>query len=140
MNKKGFTLVELLAVLVILSLLMVIAVPASINVSKKVKAKMYNNKVSLIKDAALLWAQDNKACLQKNTGTSDSACANVTCTQEGNIKSCKLTVGDLAAAGYLDYDNATTVTNPQTGDSMNAETIEIKYNKANNSISIGEYK
>jgi type IV pilus assembly protein PilA len=73
MNKKGFTLVELLAVLVILSLLMVIAVPASINVSKKVKAKMYNNKVSLIKDAALLWAQDNKACLQKNTGTSDSA-------------------------------------------------------------------
>jgi hypothetical protein len=67
--------------------------------------------------------------------------ANVTCTQlKVNIKACKLTVGDLAAAGYVDYDNATTVTNPQTGDSMNAETIEIKYNTANNSISIGEYK
>jgi prepilin-type N-terminal cleavage/methylation domain-containing protein len=135
MNKKGFTLVELLAVLVILSLLMVIAVPASINVSKKVKAKMYNNKVSLIKDAALLWAQDNKACLALDTN-----CGLSICKTEGLIKACTLTVGDLAAAGYVDYDNATTVTNPQTGDSMNAETIEIKYNTANNSISIGEYK
>ena len=140
MNKKGFTLVELLAVIVILGIILIIAVPASINISKKVKAKMYSNKIANITKSAVLWGQDNLECLQKNTGTSDSACANVTCTQEGNIKSCKLTVGDLAAAGYVDYDNATTVTNPQTGDSMNAETIEIKYNKANNSISIGEYK
>ena len=140
MNKKGFTLVELLAVIVILGIILIIAVPASINISKKVKAKMYSNKIANITKSAVLWGQDNLECLQKNTGTSDSACANVTCTQEGNIKSCKLTVGDLAAAGYVDYDNATTVTNPQTGDSMNAETIEIKYNKANSSISIGEYK
>ena len=38
-NKKGFTLVELLAVIVILGVLLMIAVPAVQNVIKKAKNK-----------------------------------------------------------------------------------------------------
>jgi prepilin-type N-terminal cleavage/methylation domain-containing protein len=136
MNKKGFTLVELLAVIVILGIILIIAVPASINISKKVKAKMYSNKIANITKSAVLWGQDNLECLQKNTGTSDSACANVTCTQEGNIKSCKLTVADLAAAGYVDYDNDKIVTNPQTGDAMNNVLVQLKFNTINKAVTV----
>ena len=39
-NKKGFTLVELLAVIVILGLVAVIAVPASMTVSDGIKKNM----------------------------------------------------------------------------------------------------
>ena len=39
-NKNGFTLVELLAVIVILSLLIAIAVPSSITIGNKIKEKL----------------------------------------------------------------------------------------------------
>lgn len=48
MNKKGFTLVELLAVLVILSIIMLIAVPSTLNVLDR------NKKDSYISDAKKL--------------------------------------------------------------------------------------
>ena len=43
-NKKGFTLVELLAVIVILGVLLMIAVPAVQNVIKKAKIMQLKNK------------------------------------------------------------------------------------------------
>src|SRR5574344_1726276 len=48
LNKKGFTLVELLAVIVILAIIMVIAVPAVVNQMQKAKKssfKIYGEKV-----------------------------------------------------------------------------------------------
>lgn len=65
-NKKGFTLVELLAVIVILGVLTAIAVPSVLGISKKIKTDMYDSKIKTIEVAAELWADDHKSdCLSQ---------------------------------------------------------------------------
>ena len=55
--KKGFTLVELLAVIVIIGLLMTLAIPAVLKVSSNVKQKSYETKIKLITDTAVTYGE-----------------------------------------------------------------------------------
>ena len=48
MKNKGFTLVELLAVIVIICLILAITVPNAFKISSKVKAKAYKTKIEQI--------------------------------------------------------------------------------------------
>lgn len=59
MNNKGFTLVELLAVIVILAMIVLLAVPAALNIAGSIKQDMYCSKVDLLENAALLYGQDH---------------------------------------------------------------------------------
>lgn len=61
-NKKGFTLVELLAVIVILGVLLMIAVPAIQNVIKKSKRNAFESQAKLIIEnvETMLSASTNK--------------------------------------------------------------------------------
>ena len=58
-KNKGFTLVELLAVIVILSLLLVIAVPNVIAISQRIRKNMYCSKIEDIESAAKIYGNDN---------------------------------------------------------------------------------
>ena len=62
MNKriKGFTLVELLAVIVILSLLLLLAVTTVSSQFKNSKDDLYDTQLNNIKLAAEMWGSDNK--------------------------------------------------------------------------------
>ena len=55
MKNKGFTLVELLAVLVILGLLITLAVPNILGVSKNVKEKSYQTKILILFDNSIIY-------------------------------------------------------------------------------------
>ena len=57
-NKKGFTLVELLAVICILAIIVAIAIPTYSKIMESVQNKQYQNKISYIKTAALKYADD----------------------------------------------------------------------------------
>ena len=57
-NKKGFTLVELMAVIVVLAIVIAIAVPTYGKIKRSIDRKNYENKVSLIKVAAAKFAED----------------------------------------------------------------------------------
>jgi len=75
--KKGFTLVELLVVIVLVGLLVAIAVPAGLTVSKKVKQKMLENKIELIESGAIAYGQSNKSLLDHSCtidGTTYNRC------------------------------------------------------------------
>ena len=57
-NKKGFTLVELMAVIVILAIVIAIAIPTYNKIKSIIDIKNYENKKELIKIAATKFAED----------------------------------------------------------------------------------
>lgn len=61
LNKKGFTMIELLAVLVILVVIMAIAIPSVTSSIERSKQKEYDQKVKLIESAAELYV-DRYGC------------------------------------------------------------------------------
>lgn len=70
MNKKGFTLVELLAVIVILALILAIAVPAISNVIQESRNRAYLENVSMIVKAAENYLISNFHSSPTNVGDS----------------------------------------------------------------------
>lgn len=60
MKKKGFTLVELLAVLIILVALLLIIIPVVANSIKEGKEKIYNSQINNIKLALESWMSENQ--------------------------------------------------------------------------------
>ncbi len=59
MKSKGFTLVEILAVVVILAVLVVFAAPNIVGLGSKSRLKMFCSKVDNIQNAAQLYGEDN---------------------------------------------------------------------------------
>lgn len=124
-NKNGFTLVELLAVIVIMALLVAIAVPSTISISNRLKVKMYCSKIDSIETVAQLYGEDHR----------DSFTSSF--VQDGaSYKSKTLTVKDLVESGSLkkDQQEAPYVVDPRnkTSDALYnmSLTIYIKYNRA----------
>ncbi len=117
MNKKGFTLVELLAVIVVLGIIITIAgisVTSAINRSKKsVNTEIESN----LEDAAVTYAIDN--------GNNFSGICQDDCINSNNcLEDCitNVTVSELINAGYFEDNNG----------SCNSEK-EIKLYKLENS-------
>ncbi|MDD5864972.1 MAG: prepilin-type N-terminal cleavage/methylation domain-containing protein [bacterium] len=83
MNKKGFTLVEILAVLVIIVVVSLIGTVSITGVKKKMEENLFKNKLGEIISAASKWGEDNKSELDTNK-----------------------TVGFLITNGYLETEEA----------------------------------
>ncbi len=60
MNKKGFTLVELLVVIVIIAVLSVIIIPSIININKNINSRLLSEKIENIESSAILYANNNE--------------------------------------------------------------------------------
>ena len=139
MKYKGFTLVELLAVIAILGILALLLVPNIVKIRKDYLNKTYQTRIRLIHNAALDWASDNLVnvpsdvskkevcnCINYENTLSCHSCNNIyectscsnmqvvdACNQctatDGNCCSC-ITIGELINKGYLSgSDNNKTV-------------------------------
>lgn len=69
MNNKGFTLIEILAVLIVLALLMALSIPAYMSVFGDVKASNYHNKILEIEIAANKYGEKIKDEVKNSTGS-----------------------------------------------------------------------
>ncbi len=81
-KNNGFTLVELIAVIVILGLLITFAVPSVLSVAEKMKSDMFCTKIDNIEDAANLYGDDKfndlKSINEANITVEDLENANAT--------------------------------------------------------------
>jgi type IV pilus assembly protein PilA len=76
LNQKGFTLVELLAVLVILIAIMGIAIPTISSSLERTKAKQNEARYRIIESAAEQYVTDHKNAIYKNLNENDTnSCA-----------------------------------------------------------------
>lgn len=101
MNKRGFTLVELLAIIVILSLLTLIGSTTVTKLVKNSKEKLYDAQIELIKVAAESWGSNNLDKLPVETGE------------------CKyITLKNLKTYGVLEDDIINPKTNKEFSDDM----------------------
>lgn len=115
-NKKGFTLVELIAVIVILALVITIAVPSTIGITKRLKKNMFCSKIDFIENAAKLYGEDNRNDF----------------TNEKIIK-----VIDLVNDSYLKKDHNTTPYVEDPRDKSSLDEMSLTIYKKNKRIYIG---
>lgn len=122
--KKGFTIVEILAVIVVLAILMVIATPVITGTSSNAKKKTYETMTSMIESAAILYGQDNYRTL-KDSGLP---------TEEEYIVKAEISLATLIPEYYKpeDYDNLSAteckVRRPIDNACIDGSTITIKIN------------
>ena len=100
-NNRGFTLTELIAVIVIIGILISVGTITFINVRNKVLKKDYNNLVTYLETKASEYANDT----------------NIT----------TISVEDLIKEGYVNPDDQDNVYNPETKESMNCYIIKSTF-------------
>ena len=117
--RRGFTLVELLGVIVIMSIILTIAIPSVIKIQSIIQNKMYCDKVKLLANSAKLYGRDIKEDLPSSNNP--------------------LTVnaGELAKTNYFKRDNSTSpfINDPRTGnENKYMDEVEFELYVKNNSV------
>ena len=126
MKKKGFTLVELLAVITLLGLIALITIPVITNTMSKQKEKLYYDQLNQLILAAQNWGTDNIETLS----TLNNKCSNdytITLAQLRNESSNSNNAEEFVS--YLDKD----FVNPKTDKNFLDNEISIKVYKNNKS-------
>lgn len=139
MKKKGFTLVELLAVIIILTLVITIAFVSVTRVREESLKRVVETKVEQIEQAAILYGQENPNVIK--TSCTDHEKTVVEATNYTPSFCVTVTAGVLIdnnffESSYLDEVNGKTdLINDVTGKSMREDTVII-YRRNNRIYSI----
>ena len=109
-NRKGFTLTELLAVIVIMTILSVGAISGYTSMTRNSKKKSYESKVSEIENAAIKYARESNL-----------------------LNSTTISVNKLVVQGYLQPDESTanglaSINNPENNENMICNLVNININ------------
>ena len=113
--KKGFTLVELLGVIVILAVISMIAVPLIDRSINEGDEDLYNTQMNQILKAAKNYYAENLEKLNSVGGGCDEECTS----------DCCVTLETLQKSGYL----PTEVDNPKTGETFKPNEIVVLVTK-----------
>lgn len=120
LNKKGFTLVELIATIVVLALVVSISAYAITNIINSAKEKNYELLIKNIKDASETYYQECK--YSNNSG--------IICNYNETLQEYTVTLQELVNYGYLKgngtKDNKMEIINPKDNKNIGACSIAVK--------------
>lgn len=136
MNKKGLTLVELLAVIAIIAVISIMIIPGIFSIREGVLDSSYENKVSQIVNAAKNYGQEHITEL-KSPVTNPVESTDVLTT--GSEDCIYRTINFLINNGYLKVSNSytkegeenTDFTDPRTNEAMNSRIVCIRFDNNN---------
>jgi len=115
-KKNGFTLVELMAVIVLIALIMTIAIPNVLRLAANTKNKAYLTKIDLIESAGESLGNDNLGTIKDATGScsfdveadqivrADYKSSVPSTSENGRYPCVYKTVEDLVKSGRLEWD------------------------------------
>lgn len=110
MKNKGFTLAELLGVLIVLAVIALISITSITNTMKENKEELYNIQIENIIFGAKNWASSHVFEMPENDG-----------------ESITLTLEQLKQAGFVEED----ITNPKTNELFSND-LQVKITKVDN--------
>ena len=127
LNRKGFTLVEVLAVIVILAVIMAIAIPNITSLIEKNKQDNYNTTIESIKNAAQTYLSDYRYEIKLQKEPCQNNYKNVLKINTTSLTSdSKMPIKELIDRGYL---KAKKIKNTEGQNlDINNSFITIKYN------------
>ena len=82
LNNKGFTLVEILAVLIILIAIMAVAIPSITSSIERTKEKQNNARKEMLESFAELYVDNHKNQVENNLGVNDSCYIEISTLKE----------------------------------------------------------
>ena len=129
MNNRGFTLVELLATLILLALVIGLGSVAITSLINNAKNKNYALLITNIKDGAEVYYQE---CKYANN-------SRITCTGNAN-NGYTITLGELVTYGYVkgnstDESKKYTIVNPLDDENIKNCQIKVTYTSGKTSVS-----
>ena len=130
-NNKGFTFVELLVVIALLSIVLILTISQVQRVNNNSKIKLCKNKLSLIEESLNLYLTNNRS-LFSSGGLCEKKPVN-------NI--CYTSIKTIADQGIIDYDKDKdkdkdkTIINPVNNEILNDYKVKIIYDSSNDKFS-----
>ena len=113
-DRKGFTLVELLAVISILAIIMILVVPSIGNLSNNSKESLKQSKINTVITAAQNYGTESINKYQKCFGA----------TPEFLRTNCTVSISSLIANGYIDgEDDKNYLVNPVTNEELKGDVL-----------------
>jgi prepilin-type N-terminal cleavage/methylation domain-containing protein len=122
MDKKGFTLVELLVVGVIIAVLSIVIVPSVININKNINKRLLSEKIENIESSAVLYANNNEEIFN---GT-DVVYIYVYELVDSNYMTVDVTVGSENCNASLEKTSIGCVINPTNKKSINNNYVILR--------------
>ena len=128
LNNKGFTLVELLAVLVILIAIMGIAIPTISSSLERTKDKQNKARYKILESAAEQYVTDHKNSVYERLGNNNS------CFFELNALSEYLSIDDMKDADGNEITGGVIFTRPHEDGDGNKIPVSYKYENTNSGL------
>ena len=130
-NNKGFTFVELLVVIALLSIVLILTISQVQRVNNYSKIKLCKNKLSLIEESLNLYLTNNRSLFSKGG----------LCDGEPVSGICYTSIKTIADQGIIDYDKDKdkdkdkTIINPVNNEILNDYIVKIIYDSSNDKFS-----
>ena len=124
-NNKGFTFVELLVVIALLSIVLILTISQVQRVNNNSKIKLCKNKLSLIEESLDLYLTNNRSLFSSGG----------LCDEEPVSGICYTSVLKIAEQGIIDYDKDENIINPVNNKILNDYKVKIIYDSSNDKFS-----